>query len=470
MRVSAALCAIVVIALGAAAAGSSSTSSSLPPLRTGVFAPQLYGDPTSPDFPIAMAQTKATGASIARLIVRWGGVARVQPKSSAQARNPDYGGYDWKTIDAEVQNAVQHGLSPILDLLTAPTWAMTGNPAEPDDTMLADFTTALATRYNGATDGLPRVSYFMFWNEPNLPQYVTPVTVAVTWYRGALNAFTQAVHAVHPDNLSIGGALAPFGHGDTGADRPPMHFISDLLCVSLSATPAPTCDTKVYADVWSFHPYTEGGPTHKAAFSDDLSLGDIPRAQAMVRAAQKAGHLVASGPVQWWVTEFSWDTNPPDPKALPIAIQARWTSEVLYRLWSDGVSVVTWFQLMDQPYPSQDFQSGLYFNATTLAAAKPKPTLTAFRFPFVAIQAKGKYTLWGRTPTSSGANVTVELKSGSKWKKVTTIRAAADGIFQKVWKTPLKNGDVRARIGKVVSLPFGLKPVPDRKTTPFGIS
>jgi hypothetical protein len=133
------------------------------------------------------------------------------------------------------------------------------------------------------------------------------------------------------------------------------------------------------------------------------------------------------------------------------------------------VSVVTWFLLRDQPYPSQPFQSGLYFAGATMQQDRPKPTLQAFRFPFVAIRRSGGYVLWGRTPTSKGASIRVQLKSGHKWKQVIVLHAGGDGVFEKTWKTPLKAGYVRAVIGKDASLAFGLKPVPDKAISPFGI-
>ena len=49
------------------------------------------------------------------------------------------------------------------------------------------------------------------------------------------------------------------------------------------------------------------------------------------------------------MTEFSWDSNPPDPKGVPAVLEGRWVAEALYRMWSAGVSLVTWFTLRDQP-------------------------------------------------------------------------------------------------------------------------
>jgi hypothetical protein len=109
---------------------------------------------------------------------------------------------------------------------------------------------------------------------------------------------------------------------------------------------------------------------------DNISIPDLPQVQRLLGASWAAHHIVAARRPPLWVTEFSWDTKPPDPKAVPVRLQARWVSEGLYRMWSDGVSVVTWFQLQDDPMSKSDFQSGLYF-----VSGRAKPALRAFRFP-----------------------------------------------------------------------------------------
>jgi hypothetical protein len=152
-----------------------------------------------------------------------------------------------------------------------------------------------------------------------------------------------------------------------------------------------------------------------------------------------------------------------------MTIQVRWTSEALYRMWVDGVAVITWFLIRDQP-PGASFQSGLYFAGPTVADDRPKPTLTAFRFPFVAFaQGSGTY-VWGRTPDSTPASVLVERKTGSGWQRVATLQADRYGIFQQTLPLAARTGYLRARLAGQSdhSLPFGLKPVPDLRISPFG--
>ena len=134
--------------------------------------------------------------------------------------------------------------------------------------------------------------------------------------------------------------------------------------------------------------------------------------------------MISTHQVQFWVTEFGWDTKPPRSGAASVSLASRWTSESLYQMWRNGVSLVTWFLIQDFRSPSK-YQSGLYFYAPTLAAAKPKPVLTAFRFPFVAYLGKKVVTIWGRDGTSDQQLVNVQLRHGTKgpWKTVGLVRA-----------------------------------------------
>jgi hypothetical protein len=67
----------------------------------------------------------------------------------------------------------------------------------------------------------------------------------------------------------------------------PLAFMRAFFC--LSPQLKPTCSVKVRFDVWSHHPYTSGGPTHKAALPEDVSLPDLPRLDAVLRDAVLRG-------------------------------------------------------------------------------------------------------------------------------------------------------------------------------------
>jgi hypothetical protein len=250
-----------------------------------------------------------------------------------------------------------------------------------------------------------------------------------------VNAVANAVHAVDPTNLVVAGGLDPFGHPKTKRQKwystSPLTYMRSLLCLSKGARPHATCHNPVRFDAWSHHPYTFGGPFGHARNPNDVELGDLPKMRALLKAGVRLHHVMSTRRVQFWVTEFGWDTNPPRRHAASLNLASRWTAESLHQMWLSGVSLVTWFLLEDYPGKSP-YQSGLYFHTKSLDSARAKPVLTAFRFPFVASLGKRSVSVWGRTATSTKQLVAVQRAShkGGPWRTVATLRANASGIFK----------------------------------------
>lgn len=427
------------------------------------------------------ARVRASGAATVRLSLDWASVASTRRPSRPEARDP--GRYNFAGFDGLVRAAVRAGLKPIVTIWNAPAWAQQrkGRPngnwfVEP--AAYGDFATAAARRYSGEFEDLPRVRYWMAWNEPNLvfylnPQFTGGAPSSPALYRILLNAFADAVHGVKPGNLVVAGGLAPFTQLDVkNRGVGPLTFMRSLLCVSRKLTP--TCSARARFDVWSHHPYTSGGPTHTAYRADDVSLGDLPEMKAVLDAAYRLRRIQSRRRPLFWVTEFSWESKPPDPRGVPTALHTRWVSEGLYRMWKAGVTLVTWFRLTDEPYPKSPYQSGLYYRDADGDAGRAKPALLAFRFPFVAFREKGGAVLvWGRTPSSRALSVLVEQYDGFGWRRVAVLRANRYGIFTK--RLPLAGrGPLRAvqlpggGERREVSRGFSLTVPPDRVVRPFG--
>ena len=444
--------------------------------------------------PAAFADVRAAGGTVIRFYADW---TRVAPDSRpADPGNPADPAYDWSILDQQVRTAKGLGLEPILSIESAPPYAEgqgegLAGTVRPSPSQYALFARAVARRYSGSFQGLPRVRYWQAWNEPNYfrhlgPQYDTPLSKPVrrssrllspAIYRRLVNAFADAVHKVRSDNLVVAGGLAPFGNerADTHVART-MPFMRALLCMNSRNRPEPGCRARIKFDVWSHHPYTAGGPTHHNIAAEDISLGDLPEMGRLLRAAIRAGHVVSKRRVQWWATEFSWDTNPPDPNAVPMWLHKRWVAEALYRMWRSGISLVIWFGIRDSSSlrPGEHvFQCGLYFGCNGGPECwRPKPSLTAFRFPFVAFKGRTGVRIWGRTPWGRRGRVVIESRAGG-WQKVVTLRSDRYGIFTRTLSAP-RRGYLRARLLPAsgqpgeLSLPFSLRRVPDRSINPFG--
>ena len=314
----------------------------------------------------------------------------------------------------------------------------------------------------------------MAWNEPNLRRYLSPQfqrrrLVSTKRYAKMLNAFAQSVHGVHRDNIVVGGLLAPL-NGQHGAGA--LKFMRSIFCIARKGRHlVSTCRTRLQFDAWAIHPYTSGGPTHRAHGHDGAALGNLPDARAILRAAIRARHVKSSKRVRLWVTEFSWDSKPPDPLGVPIRLETRWVAEALYRTWKAHVPLLTWLQLRDMPRRTNPYQAGLYYRGRSYAKARPKPVLKAFQFPFVAHRSPRSFFVWGRTPKSDARSVSIQLSRGRGWKRIATVRANANGVFFRTFHRKSKpSWFLRAQLaGKGgTSRRFSLRPVPDRYYPAFG--
>lgn len=402
------------------------------------------------------------------------------PKRPTRPADPDDPAYRWGFMDQQVVDTVRGGLEPLVYISASVPWAR-GAAVDlpgtwPSPTRFAEIARAAARRYSGTfipaghTVPLPRVRFWQAWNEPNAGRELAPQRrngrpVSPAHYRRMVNAFADAVHAVRPDNLVVAGSLGPFGHDSKDIQVvPPMQFMSNLLCISQRSPHRKTCSQRTRFDVWAHNPYTNGGPNRRAQSPANASIGDLREMRALLTAAKRAGTIVSRRTPEFWVTEFSWDSNPPDPKGVPAALHARWVSEALYRMWQSGVSAVIWFRLQDDPLRQTPYQSGFF-----TAEGRAKYSLTAFRFPFVAFRTASSVFVWGRTPLGRSRSVFVEQRVGARWRPVVRLRTDRNGVFSRRLSAPAATA-LRARLvsPSEASLAFSLTVPPDRPTAPFG--
>ena len=475
---------LVLAALLAVTAALPAAADAARPLRTAFVSLPLE--------PLAFQRAHDAGATFVRIYVTWSDIAPKGPTKPAgfNASDPNDPLYNWTYWDNQAKEAVSHGLQPIFGVNNAPEWTERGghdpdNPGttNPDPAELGAFARAIALHYNGSTPGVPRVRYMEAWNEPNNFRFLNPQWDGSHWppnplpsaelYRGLLNAFADGVRGAVPSDRIVAGSLAPFTGGPQLPLVPPLQFMRQLLCLNAQNKPVSGC-TPVKFDIWAHQPYTSGDATHHAVRSDDVSLGDLGRMRAVLRAGYAAGNIKSTiGFPEFWITEFSWDSKPPDPTAVPLKLEARWISEALHQAWLNGVDLFTWFQIRDEIKPGVGpgavYQSGLYFACDRgIECDKPKPGfIDAFRFPFVAYKKGGGALLWGRTPTSKSGKVAIQQRSGGHWGKIGTLRADGDGIFKGRLRRQ-GGGDLRALYKGKTSNPFSLKRPKDMPVNPFG--
>lgn len=436
----------------------------------------------------AFENAKHAGVQLVQTPLRWATVAPEAQPASWNPEDPADPHYDWEFIDLWVSRAVAAGLTPVLQIRGAPIWAQrchsgeTDAPCNPDPNALAAFATAAARRYSGSFLNLPRVVYWQGLNEPNLslffnPQFDGNRPASPDLYRALINRFYAAIKAVDPTDVVIAAGLGPIAVPKYTIG--PLRFARLLLCMKGHNHPKPTagdCEGGVHFDVFDIHPYTTGGPTHEGGIND-VELGDLRKLTTLLAAADRAGRIKGMYEhTPLWIMEMSWDSNPPDPGGLPMKIEDRWVAEALYRSWSVGVEYFFWYSLRDsEPEPnvpfSQTDQSGLYFRGSTPAQDQPKEFISAYRFPLVAYPRKKGLYFWGRTPTSGGGRVVIEVLKRGHWRKAAVARADAAGIFSGLARQSYgrnRHGAARAVFAGQPSLPFSMKPVPDFVQPPFG--
>jgi hypothetical protein len=200
--------------------------------------------------------------------------------------------------------------------------------------------------------------------------------------------------------------------------------------------------------VLAHDPYSFAGPTRPAYYADDVSIPDMWKLTRALGVAQRTGRALPRIHHPVWVTEFGWNSKPPNPRAVPVIKRARWIEQAFYELWRQGIDTVTWYRIVDQaPIPSYaaTWQTGLYYRD-----GRRKPGFEAFRFPFIVTRAGGgRVQVWGVSPDSG--TVRMQIRESGRWTTIARLRARAHGVID---RTIAADGRpmIRAVVGRDTSL------------------
>jgi hypothetical protein len=429
-------------------------------------------------------------AGMIKLDAAWWAIAPQRPADPTDPGSPEY---DFHRIDNAVRDAKARGLAVLILVGGTPEWAQApGRPAglsviawNPDPSDFADFMRAVAARYSGNFDPdgsgpaetLPAVDAVEVWNEPNAsgalsPQFDGKADVAAPIYRNMLNAAYDAVKAVDPEMLVVAGGTNPYGARPGGPYPPglllvpPVTFWQDVLCVHPvnrnprskhgSRTKVKTkfartkgCPAPAKFDVLAHHPIdnTGRGPLAHGPLPGDVSTPDLGRITAILRGAERAGTtLPGTHPV--WVTEFWWDSRPPNRLGARLGKQARWIEQSLYLFWKGGAETAINLLIGDTNQLTDvrsGYQSGPYF-----VDGRPKPALAAFRFPFVTSRlSRGTLEAWGKSPAAG--ELLIERRHRSRWSTVRKLNVERGSVFLAKLKLSGKQR-LRATVGGTHSL------------------
>lgn len=420
-----------------------------------------------------IAKTEATGAKLVQIEVDWPAIEPKAPARGASPTNPAAAQFDFAELDKHVEEIAASGLQPVFLVTEAPRWAeadggtraeyATGS-YEPNAVAYGQLAEALAKRYSGTYPNpvhprkkLPRVRYMQAWGEANMNIHLSPqwtriggraVNTGAIIYRRLLNAFYAGIKAGDRSDIVIASGLEGYGDAPfTGFRRThPVTFLQNLLCLT-PALRRLKCVDPAHFDVLAADPYDSFSPVTHAVSNLDASAPDLGRLTRVVRAALAARTVLPLKHKPLWVTEFGYDSNPPNPTAgtVSTATQARWLEQGFYVFWHEGASVAMWYLVRDQTPPYDvNYFSGVFFRN-----GRPKPSYTAYRFPFVVMADGSAAQAWGIAPAAG--TVTVQFKGTGGWRTIRTFHRGAGGIFD-FTSTTLARGQYRATLAGQSSL------------------
>jgi hypothetical protein len=322
---------------------------------------------------------------------------------------PRPGFFRWRRADRLLGALEARGLEPVVTLWGTPAWANDGagpNVAPLDGQDFQLFAEAIALRY-------PFVESWVVWNEPNKRLWLTPPSPA-TYVRQILNPAYRGIKGANPGARVAGGVTAPRG-GAGGTS--PVDFIRGMDRAGARL------------DAYAHHPYPVypgdtpyvGGCTCKT-----ITMASLERLVRLVGDAFPRARI--------WLTEYAYQTNPPDHFGVSRLEQARYVSEAARRVYSaPKVDMLIHYLYRDEPDLAR-WQSGL-----ETVDGKPKPSLAATMLPFAQVSRRGaRTTVWGQVRPGDGPQrYLLQRRVSGRWITIGGVRSTdGGGYLQRVVDAP----------------------------------
>jgi hypothetical protein len=348
-----------------------------------------YGPGTLAD---RTAQLDELGFELVRVTLVWSEIEAVR------------GERDWSRADRLLLALRERGLTPVVTLWGTPRWANGGrspNWAPRSGAAFAAFAAAAARRYRF-------VSHWVIWNESNQRRWLRPTSPGVYVTR-LLNPAYRAIRRANPRAKVAGGVTAPRA-AYLGVS--PVDFIRGMGRAGARL------------DAYAHHPYPLGpGDTPWSGGCDHCTTVTMATLERLLREVETAFPRA-----RIWLTEFGYQTNPPD-RVLGVspALQARYLADALRRVHAaPKVDMLIHYLYRDEPDVGR-WQSGL-----ETADGRSKPARWAAKLPLAQVsRARARTTVWGQvrcaaTPT----RVVLQRSTGVGWRGVTRVRTTPRGYLR----------------------------------------
>lgn len=302
------------------------------PVRDSIFGVQLYGNtlPSNTYY----NHLVDSGTTWIRIPVRWidAEPERLTPKV-----------YDWSAIDRALSAATPgpHQFRIIGTVYYAPVWAVPdpyharavlNDDALPD---FAQFTAALAARYSGNTPGLPVVTHWEFYNEPDITTEPGGIPL---WgdngdkYAQMLAAVYPAVKAGNPNAQVLFGGIAYDAFVDQGGTFV-REFLDDVLAAGGGN----------YFDIMNFHFYPGFSPQWTGQPWPASGPGLLAKA-TFIRNKLENEYGVYKPMV---ITESGWYSDSPPSAPSSPEIQARHVVKLYAQSMAADIDIMIWWMLHD---------------------------------------------------------------------------------------------------------------------------
>jgi hypothetical protein len=344
------------------------------------------------------------------------------------------GRYRWTRADRLLGAIHGRGLRPVVTVWGTPGWANRGqspNVAPPDglEYHFQNFTRTIAGRY-------PYVDAWLMWNEPNKPGWLKPASPR-TYVQQILNPGYRGIKASSPNALVAGGVTAPTA-GKGGIS--PVDFIRLMRA------------NGALLDAYAHHPYPvfPGDTPFKGGCREckTLTMASLNRLLAYAKRYFPRARV--------WLTEYGYQTNPPDRFGVSPELQARYIGEAARRVFlAPKVDLLIHYLYRDEPNLAR-WQSGLQNRRGT-----PKPGLRASSLPLAQVSRRGPRTVvWGQVRPGKGPQrYVLERKDGASWVPLGKVaRTNARGYLQRsVVAGPGTKLRLRYPAGKISSPPLTIR-------------
>lgn len=395
--------ALVLAVLGAAVALAFAPAGSASPyLRYGIQDDAWLASGPGGTIESRIDRLDRMGVDVVRYTLRWDEIARRKPANSRDDADP---AYRWGVADDVLNGLRTQGMGTVVTLLGTPRWANGGrsfNWAPASKYSLANFAYSAAKRY-------PWVRDWLVWNEPNQRRWLRPTSARV-YVKTLLNPAYVQLHKANPANRVGGGVTAP--RGNIGGVSP-VSWIRGMRAA------------RARLDAYAHHPYPTD-PRYETPWTGGCSHCETITMATLGRLLFEVRRNL--GPKRIWLTEYGYQTNPPDGVlGVSTATQAAYLSSAARRAYSaPAVDMLINFLVLDDR-PLGGWQSGL-FRVDGVA----KPAYSAFRLPLTQASRSGLRTdVWGQVrPRSGRQRYRLQQSRGGRWHWIGATRwTSARGFF-----------------------------------------